>query len=54
MADSTKVVPPDPKQVEVLRGLEGHVAENMLLSPIDEAWQPSDYLPNLTGEDWID
>jgi acyl-[acyl-carrier-protein] desaturase len=54
MAESKNVVPPDPKQVEVLRGLEVDVAETMLLSPIDEAWQPSDYLPNLTGEDWAD
>lgn len=54
MNERTSAALPDPRQVEVLRGLETQVAENMLLSPIDEAWQPADYLPNLTGEDWID
>jgi acyl-[acyl-carrier-protein] desaturase len=40
-------------QREVLRGMEGFVAENLsLLLPIEKAWQPTDYLPNLTGEDW--
>src|SRR3954447_15480743 len=40
-------------QMEVLRGLEGHVGESLsLLLPIDKAWQPTDYLPDLTAEDW--
>src|SRR4051794_11935704 len=40
-------------QREVLRGLSGKVAENLsLLLPIAKAWQPSDFLPDLTGEDW--
>jgi acyl-[acyl-carrier-protein] desaturase len=42
-----------PVQKEVLRGLEAFVGENLtFLAPVDKAWQPSDYLPNLTGEDW--
>jgi acyl-[acyl-carrier-protein] desaturase len=40
-------------QIEMLRGLKGDVADNLLLSPIDEAWQPSDYLPDLSAEDWV-
>jgi acyl-[acyl-carrier-protein] desaturase len=40
-------------QREVLRGLESFVGENLsLLLPIEKAWQPTDYLPDLTGEDW--
>jgi acyl-[acyl-carrier-protein] desaturase len=40
-------------QIEMLRGLKNEVADNMLLSPIDEAWQPTDFLPDLSAEDWI-
>ena len=33
--------------------MQGHVEELLsLLSPIEEAWQPTDYLPDLTAEDW--
>jgi acyl-[acyl-carrier-protein] desaturase len=40
-------------QREVLRGLEPAVGENLsFLAPIDKAWQPTDYLPDLTAEDW--
>ena len=40
-------------QREVLVGLSGFVNENLdLLLPVDKAWQPTDYLPDLTGEDW--
>src|SRR3954454_21378272 len=40
-------------QREVLRGMEGFVGENLsFLAPIEKAWQPSDYLPDLTAEDW--
>src|SRR6185369_5624698 len=37
-----------------LRGIESFVEENLLLSPIDSAWQPSDYLPDLTAENWAE
>ncbi len=40
-------------QIEMLRGLKSEVADNLLLSPIDEAWQPSDYLPDLSADDWV-
>lgn len=40
-------------QREVLRGLEGFVADNLFhLLTVDKAWQPTDYLPDLTAEDW--
>ena len=39
--------------MDFMKGLEGYVAENLdLLSPVDQAWQPTDYLPDLTREDW--
>src|SRR5687768_14381635 len=40
-------------QREVLHGLHGVVRENLsLLLPVDQAWQPTDYLPDLSTEDW--
>src|SRR5688572_24725792 len=40
-------------QREVLRGLQEHVRETLsLLLPVDKAWQPSDYLPDLCAADW--
>ena len=40
-------------QQEVLRGMQDFVGANLsLLLPVDRAWQPSDYLPDLTAEDW--
>lgn len=40
-------------QREVLRGMESFVGENLtFLAPIEKAWQPTDYLPDLTAEDW--
>jgi len=44
-----------PSQREVLRGIEPTVRQNLsLLDPIDQAWQPTDYLPDLTAPDWRD
>ncbi len=40
-------------QKEVLLSLESFVSENLrLLMPIEKAWQPTDYLPDLAAEDW--
>ncbi len=40
-------------QIELLRSLHDVVAENLsLLLPVDQAWQPTDYLPDLTHDDW--
>ncbi len=44
---------PIEAQREVLVGLKGFVRDNLsLLTPIEKAWQPSDYLPDLTAADW--
>jgi acyl-[acyl-carrier-protein] desaturase len=33
--------------------LQGHVEEHLsLLTPVEEAWQPTDYLPDLAAADW--
>ena len=38
---------------DVIRAIEPAVGENLgLLVPIDRAWQPTDYLPDLEAEDW--
>ena len=39
-------------QREVLSGLHAFVRDNLtLLLPVDQAWQPTDFLPDLTAED---
>ena len=39
-------------QQEVLRGMEAFVGENLsFLAPVEKAWQPTDYLPDLTADD---
>lgn len=41
------------EQIELLDSLSSVVKENLsLLSPSDQAWQPTDYLPDLTAPDW--
>jgi acyl-[acyl-carrier-protein] desaturase len=38
---------------EVIANMQEVVAESLnFLAPIDKAWQPTDYLPDLTGENW--
>jgi len=38
---------------EVIRAIEPAVGDNLdLLLPIDKAWQPADYLPDLEAENW--
>ncbi|HEX8913032.1 MAG TPA: acyl-ACP desaturase [Humisphaera sp.] len=40
-------------QREVLRGMSSFVGEQTsLLLPVEKAWQPTDFLPDLTAEDW--
>ncbi len=45
-----------PSRFEAIRGIEGFVEENLgsLLKPVSESWQPSDFLPDLTSENWHD
>jgi acyl-[acyl-carrier-protein] desaturase len=41
--------------MDTIESLQGFVGENLsLLLPVDQAWQPSDFLPDLTGDDWAD
>lgn len=48
-ADEARLAP----QTEVLKSLEAIVEESLsLLLPIDQAWQPTDFLPDLAAEDW--
>jgi len=46
-----------PKHVEVIEDI-AHVADamvsNILLECGDKAWQPQDYLPDLTGDNWLE
>lgn len=51
---NTEASPITSSQAEVLAGLQGEVERNLLLLPIDQAWQPTDYLPDLTAEDWAE
>src|SRR5205814_1207649 len=43
------------RQLAVLHSLQAFVGDNLhLLAPIEKAWQPTHYLPDLTGEDWCE
>lgn len=41
---------------EVIKSIEGFVEENLptLLKPVDESWQPSDFLPDMKNDNWQD
>ncbi|HKI20257.1 MAG TPA: acyl-ACP desaturase, partial [Isosphaeraceae bacterium] len=41
--------------MDMIESLQGFVGENLsLLTPVDQAWQPSDFLPDLTADDWAE
>ncbi len=41
--------------MDMIESLQGFVGENLsLLTPVDQAWQPTDFLPDLTAQDWAD
>jgi acyl-[acyl-carrier-protein] desaturase len=44
-----------PAHFEVVESMEGFVRENVykLLKPVEESWQPSDFLPDISKEDWV-
>ena len=46
----------DPEQFEVISSIEGFVGEQLdtLLKPVNESWQPSDFLPDMSQPDWAD
>ena len=42
-----------PDHADVIRAIEPAVADNLdLLSPIERAWQPTDFLPDLESDGW--
>lgn len=46
-----------PKHVEVVEDLSpiaGAMVDDILLETGEKAWQPQDYLPDLTGDNWVD
>jgi acyl-[acyl-carrier-protein] desaturase len=41
--------------VGTIENLQEFVGENLsLLAPVDQTWQPTDFLPDLAGEDWTE
>jgi acyl-[acyl-carrier-protein] desaturase len=49
------LAPFGPTQPEILRELEAFVEGQLsYLLPVEKCWQPSDFLPNLGGPDWVD
>jgi acyl-[acyl-carrier-protein] desaturase len=39
--------------MDLIAELQGFVEQNLaLLAPVDQAWQPTDFLPDLNAEDW--
>ena len=41
--------------MDVIESLAGYVGENLgLLAPVDQAWQPTDFLPDLSAGDWAE
>lgn len=43
-------------QFEVIKSIEGFVASEIgnLLKPVEQSWQPSDFLPDMVGDGWAD
>ena len=43
------------KQLAVLHSMQDFVGDNLhFLGQIEKVWQPSDFLPDLSREDWRD
>ena len=41
--------------MELIESLQEFVEQNLsLLAPVEQAWQPTDFLPDLTAEDWVE
>jgi acyl-[acyl-carrier-protein] desaturase len=45
-----------PSRLEVIKSLEGFVKDNIgtLLTPVDQSWQPSDFMPDMTKSTWME
>jgi acyl-[acyl-carrier-protein] desaturase len=44
------------RRFEAIQSIEGFVGEHLdtLLKPVSESWQPSDFLPDLARENWLE
>ena len=53
MIDSNELTVTSPR-FEVIKSMEGFVEEHLgsLLKPVNESWQPTDFLPDLTADNW--
>jgi acyl-[acyl-carrier-protein] desaturase len=53
---TTNEFPVTTTKFEVVKSMEGFVAENLgaLLKPVEESWQPTDFLPDLARDDWFE
>jgi acyl-[acyl-carrier-protein] desaturase len=54
MSDERKGLTVTSQQFEVIKSMEPFVDQHLgsLLKPVGESWQPSDFLPDLTKDDW--
>lgn len=44
-----------PEKVEVLTQMEPFVEKHLnILKTVEDSWQPQDFLPDLTAEDWVE
>jgi acyl-[acyl-carrier-protein] desaturase len=52
----TKEARVQSSRFEVIRSMDTFVGDNLntLLKPVDESWQPNDFLPDMTSEGWIE
>jgi len=54
--EKEQAFPVNSKKFEVIQSIEGFVAERLptLLRPVNECWQPSDFLPDPMNDDFAD
>ena len=54
--DSQNEIHVTSHQLEVIQSIEGFVGGHLdsLLIKVEESWQPSDFLPDLNAENWVD
>jgi acyl-[acyl-carrier-protein] desaturase len=45
-----------PSRLEIIKSMEGFVREHIgsLLVPVEQSWQPSDFLPNMSHHTWTE
>lgn len=46
---------PIAEHIEIAKSIDGYVREQLgLLKPVESSWQPSDFVPNSSQEDWFE